>query len=91
MNTTTLVGMLSAHPARSILSALGHHVAQAGRRALRRRRADAPRAHDAAFEAAEVRAMAELYRKVDPGFAADLYAAADRHELEAEARITLPR
>lgn len=31
-------------------------------------------------EANEVREMASTYRKTDPGFAADLMAAADRHE-----------
>ena len=31
-------------------------------------------------EANEVRAMAAQYRRTDPGFAADLMAAADRHE-----------
>jgi hypothetical protein len=37
-------------------------------------------AEAAAREAAEVRRMAHLFDKTDPGFAADLYAAADRHE-----------
>ena len=32
------------------------------------------------LEAAEVRAYAESVRRTDPGFAADLFAAADRHE-----------
>ena len=31
-------------------------------------------------EAAQVRALARLYLNSDPGFAADLFAAADRHE-----------
>lgn len=31
-------------------------------------------------EAAEVRAMAQHWERTDPGFAADLYAAAARHE-----------
>jgi hypothetical protein len=35
---------------------------------------------DRAREAASVRALADTYLKTDPGFAADLYAAADRHE-----------
>ena len=39
----------------------------------------------AAFEAQAVREMARSYAKTDPSFAADLYAAADRHEaLKAE-------
>ena len=33
-----------------------------------------------AREAAEVRAMADRYSRIDRGFAADLYSAADRHE-----------
>ena len=32
-------------------------------------------------DAAEVRRMADSYRTIAPGFAADLYAAADQHEL----------
>lgn len=31
-------------------------------------------------ELASVRALADSYRNSDPGFASDLYAAADRHE-----------
>ena len=38
----------------------------------------APR--DRAGEAASVRALANSYLRTDPRFAADLYAAADRHE-----------
>ncbi len=33
-----------------------------------------------ADELADVRALADSYRSSDPGFASDLYAAADRHE-----------
>jgi hypothetical protein len=33
-----------------------------------------------ADELASVRALADSYRRTDPGFASDLYAAADRHE-----------
>jgi hypothetical protein len=36
-------------------------------------------------DAASVRALADRYRRSDPGFASDLYAAADRHERAAEA------
>ena len=35
---------------------------------------------EAAIEAQCVRDMADTYRETDPGFAADLYAAASRHE-----------
>jgi hypothetical protein len=34
-------------------------------------------------EAAEVRALARSYLNSDPGFAADLFAAADRHESQS--------
>lgn len=39
-----------------------------------------PAARSMADELADVRALADSYRKSDPGFASDLYAAADRHE-----------
>jgi hypothetical protein len=35
---------------------------------------------EAAREAAAVRRLADTYRRSDPGFASDLYAAADRYE-----------
>jgi thymidylate synthase ThyX len=37
-------------------------------------------ARAAAYEAQRVRALAQRYSQTDPGFAADLYAAAARHE-----------
>jgi hypothetical protein len=40
----------------------------------------------AAVEAAQVRAMARRHAATDPGFAADLQAAADRHESAALSR-----
>ena len=43
-----------------------------------------PAPRSAAEELAEVRALADSYRRTDPGFASDLYAAADRHELTNE-------
>lgn len=43
-----------------------------------RRRSDEPGI--AAREAAAVRRMARFHQRRSPGFAADLYAAADRHE-----------
>jgi hypothetical protein len=43
-----------------------------------------PAPRSAAEELAEVRALADSYRRTDPGFASDLYAAADRHELANE-------
>jgi hypothetical protein len=48
------------------------------------RRAPAPEPpRDRAREAAEVREWAVSLQRSDPGFAADLFAAADRHEREA--------
>lgn len=41
----------------------------------------APQALTRAQEAAQVREMARQVQAADPGFAADLYAAADRHEI----------
>ena len=41
----------------------------------------APKALTRAQEAAQVREMARQLQATDPGFAADLYAAADRHEV----------
>lgn len=41
-------------------------------------------AETAAIEAQNVRDMAYAYKKTDPGFAADLYAAAARHESQYE-------
>jgi hypothetical protein len=38
-------------------------------------------------EAAEVRALADGYHRIDPRFAAELYCAADRHERLAEERM----
>ncbi len=43
----------------------------------------APKALSRAQEAAEVREMARRVQASDPGFAADLYSAADRHELSS--------
>jgi hypothetical protein len=51
-------------------------------RAMAKKAEPAPRS--AAEELAAVRALADSYRRTDPGFASDLYAAADRHELALE-------
>lgn len=59
--------------AAAIFLALWRAVADLGRSAP-------PRAKSPAREAQEVREMAWSYRQSDPGFAADLAAAADRHE-----------
>ena len=83
MTTTTLHRHLErgrfAHHAKATLASL---VPAAWRLALRPTRA-APTvlAADAvAREAQAVRDLAHSYTKTDPGFAADLYAAAERHE-----------
>jgi hypothetical protein len=46
----------------------------------------APRVQAPMVEAAQVRALARQYLSSDPGFAADLFAAADRHEYTNRAR-----
>jgi hypothetical protein len=48
--------------------------------ALRAPSATRSASESAAIEAQNVRALAYSYSKTDPGFAADLYAAAARHE-----------
>ena len=49
---------------------------------LRRRAHPAP--SNLVADIAAVRALADSYRHSDPGFAADLYAAAARHEVQSE-------
>jgi formiminotetrahydrofolate cyclodeaminase len=49
----------------------------------------APAPRSIAEELADVRALADSYRKSDPGFASDLYAAADRHERASEVAATI--
>lgn len=57
---------------------------QALRKLKQRLAPKAPKtADDLAREAAEARAMAYQYLTSDPGFAGDLFAAANRHELTA--------
>jgi hypothetical protein len=46
----------------------------------------APQAPTPMVEAARVRALAQMHLSSDPGFAADLFAAADRHEYTNRAR-----
>jgi hypothetical protein len=57
-------------------AALGRFWTRSSRKAL------PPR--DLAREAAEVRTWAESVRRTDPRFADDLFAAADRHELQGQ-------
>lgn len=79
MNAASLFGVLSAQPARMFVSASLQRGLQAGRRLWR---ASVVPPRDAESDVLAVRALADHYRRIDPGFAADLYAAADRHELE---------
>jgi len=69
-----------------LLAALGAAVPATLANLLSRDRSEAVTPVDkAALEAQAVREMARSYAKTDPSFAADLYAAADRHEaLKAE-------
>jgi hypothetical protein len=53
------------------------------RRAARDQSSEPQSARDVARAAAAVRVMARQYAATDPGFAADLLAAADRHEAAA--------
>lgn len=66
------------------LSASAQRVLTALRAALPQRRVAQARALTPAEEAARVREMASTYVKTDPGFAADLFAAADRYERAQE-------
>ncbi len=66
------------------LSTAAARVLTALRSALPQRRSAPARALSPAEEAARVRDMAGSYVKTDPGFAADLYAAADRCERAQE-------
>lgn len=81
---TTIAALL----AQSVVLYRWRHVLSGRVEALLRRsladRSPSPALRQAAAEAAEVRALADTYRSSDPDFAADLYAAADRHEREFE-------
>jgi hypothetical protein len=66
------------------LSASAQRVLTALWAALPQRHATQANALTPAQEAARVRQMANTYLKTDPGFAADLFAAADRYELAQE-------
>jgi hypothetical protein len=62
------------------------HAAVALLRAVQRWLAPRTPAPQSSLDAARVRALARLYVQSDPGFAADLFAAADRHELTKDPR-----
>jgi hypothetical protein len=61
-----------------------HFVLQRFQQAWRAATAKPEAAPSAAEEAASVRTLADSYRRSNPSFASDLYAAADRHERDAE-------
>jgi hypothetical protein len=63
-----------------LLAALGAAIPATLANLLGREAAPVDPADKAALEAQAVREMARSYAKTDPGFAADLYAAAARHE-----------
>jgi hypothetical protein len=75
MNTTTTSMHLKVQRSR-----FAHHALTALAGILPDLLRSAPQASTAAREAAAVREMAYAYAKTDPGFADDLYAAANRHE-----------
>ena len=66
------------------LSASAQRVLTALLAALPQRRATQAKTLTPAEEAARVRDLASTYLKTDPGFASDLFAAADRYEREQE-------
>ena len=88
MTSITLNSQTPSPAAQPSIGAALHELAVAGRHlgaallsTMQRSRA-ASRQQISAFEEAEnLRAFAQTHLKTDPGFAADLFAAADRHEL----------
>ncbi len=81
MSSITVTGLPTVKTPRGAVWAA--HAAAAGWVALVRwldGRNPQSRALTAAIEAAQVRAMARRLAATDPGFAADMMAAADRHE-----------
>jgi hypothetical protein len=79
--TTTPAAQPSVGSALRELAVAGRHLSVALLSTLQRKAVAA--GQPSAFEAAErLRERAQEYLKTDPGFAADLFAAADRHEWE---------
>ena len=74
LTTMTMMLMSSLAP--------GHALWSRWRRAWQAMLEKAPQ-RGAAEEAAKLRAFADTYRRSDPGFASDLFAAAGRHERDA--------
>jgi hypothetical protein len=89
MSSITVTGVPTVKTPRGAIWAASAAVAVWG--ALSRWLADNPlrvrsAVVEAAVEAARVRAMARRHASTDPGFAADLLAAADRHETQQDVR-----
>jgi len=78
MGTITVTGIAKVQPPRGALWAA--RAAAALARWLTRKPHEMAPAEAMAHEAAAVRALARRHMDTDPGFAADLFAAADRHE-----------
>jgi hypothetical protein len=86
MSTITITGVPAAKaaPRGAVWAAKAAVAAWAALRGLfGARRSERSPELDAAIEAARIRAMARRHAATDPGFAADLQAAADRHEAAA--------
>jgi len=84
MSTITVTGIAKVNEPRG--SVWAARAAAALARLLARTSVERSPAEAAAHEAAQVRALARRHMNTDPGFAADLLAAADRHESTAGAR-----
>ena len=84
MSTVTVTGVPKVSEPRGAMWA-ARAAAALGRLLARWSRGLSP-AEEAAREAAMVRALARHHMNTDPGLAADLMAAADRHEAVAGAR-----
>ena len=78
--TTTPASQPSVGSALHELAVAGRHLVVALLSTLQRKSA-ASQQLSAFQEAENLRALADTWVKTDPGFAADLFAAADRHEL----------
>ena len=76
MTSAAFTRSISTHRPPSFLASLGKAI----RTAFTAPKAEKPSQHT--LDAARVRRMADRHRRVSPGFASDLYAAADRHELD---------
>ena len=83
MSTITVSGIGKVNEAHGL--GWTARVAAAWRALLSRKPRELSAAEAAAEEAAMVRAMAHRHMNTDPGFAADLMAAADRHEATGSA------